>query len=275
MQIRYVVSTMVFWGREHPLSFEQECQLLKSLGFGIELLPNIKNQYECRYERRNWDRLYEATRDMLVSMRSRSDKPSFDQWTEQIECARMLGANIITDLSALRIPENERVNGCDFAAGVVRVAQDNNVKICIETGRLPVIRQLGERFDSIGYCLDIGYANLDTEFSFREYVDQLVDRVVHLHLTDNYGRIDDHVVPGIKGGINRLDWDYLLNALDKTGNEVIGSLEMCPCVPTVMIRQATEFLFDELKWPNRPQSQIVDTIVGKKSRVTEDQPIHH
>jgi sugar phosphate isomerase/epimerase len=155
------------------------------------------------------------------------------------------------------------------------VAQDNNVTICIETGRLPVIKQVGERFDSIRYCLDIGYANLDTEFSFREYVDQLVDRVAHLHLTDNYGRIDDHVVPGIKGGINRLNWDYLLNALDKTGNEVIGSLEMCPCVPTVMIRQATEFLFDELKWPNRPHSRIVDAVFGENSRVTEDQPVHH
>jgi len=30
MRIRYAVSTMVFWGREHQLSFEQECQFLQS-----------------------------------------------------------------------------------------------------------------------------------------------------------------------------------------------------------------------------------------------------
>jgi hypothetical protein len=46
MQIRYVVSTMIFWGREHPLSFEQECQYLESLGFGIELWPHIKGHHE-------------------------------------------------------------------------------------------------------------------------------------------------------------------------------------------------------------------------------------
>jgi hypothetical protein len=30
---------------------------------------------------------------------------------------------------------------------------------------------------------------------------------------------------------------------------------MCPCMPAVMIKQASEFLFDELKWPNPPQKQ--------------------
>jgi hypothetical protein len=51
----------------------------------------------------------------------------------------------------------------------------------------------------------------------------------------------------------RENWDYLLEVLGKNGNDIIGSLEMCPCMPAVMIRQATEFLFDVLKWPNRPQ----------------------
>ena len=57
MQISYVVSTMLFWGRENPLSFEQECEYLKSMGFGIELWPTLRDQTECRYERRNWDRI--------------------------------------------------------------------------------------------------------------------------------------------------------------------------------------------------------------------------
>ena len=28
---------------------------------------------------------------------------------------------------------------------------------------------------------------------------------------------------------------------------------MCPCMPDVMIRQASEYVFDVLKWPNRPE----------------------
>jgi sugar phosphate isomerase/epimerase len=103
--------------------------------------------------------------------------------------------------------------------------------------------------------LDTGHANLDPACTFRQYVDGLADRIGHLHLTDNYGQADDHEPPGLRGGISRKNWGYLLEALDKSDAEVVGSFEMCPCMPAVMIRQATEFLFDELRWPNRPQKE--------------------
>ena len=255
MQIRYAVSTMVFWWRENNLSFEQECRFLSSLGFGVELWPNIKGQNECRYDRRNWPRLVDATGDMLVSMRSRIDGPTLEQWNEQIECAKLLGANIVTDLRNLRIRDGAELDNCDFAAEVVKLAEHNEVKLCLETGSLQTLKDVGEKFESVWYCLDTGYANLDSQFAFRQYVDDLAQRVAHLHLTDNYGRVDDHEPPGLRGGIRRKDWEYLLSALSKYGNDVIGSLEMCPSMPAVMIRQASEFLFDELKWPNRPQRQ--------------------
>jgi sugar phosphate isomerase/epimerase len=190
---------------------------------------------------------------MLVAMRSRDDGPKLEQWREQIECAKLLRANIVADLRSLRIPEQPDVDGCDFAADVIKLAKDNDVKLCLETGNLTTLVQAGKRFDSIGYCLDTGYINLDPRFGFRKYVDELAERVIHLHLTDNYGRIDDHEPPGLRGGIPRENWEYLLNALNKYDNEVVGSFEMCPCMPAVMLRQASEFLFDELKWPNRPQ----------------------
>ncbi len=246
---------MVFWWRENNLSFEQECRFLSSLGFGVELWPNIKGQNECRYDRRNWPRLVDATRDMLVSMRSRINGPTLEQWNEQIECAKLLGANIVTDLRNLGIRDGAELDNCDFAAEVVKLAEHNEVKLCLETGSLQTLMDVGEKFGSVWYCLDTGYANLDPQFGFKRYVDDLAQRVVHLHLTDNYGRIDDHEPPGLRGGIPREDWEYLLSALSKYGNDVIGSLEMCPSMPAVMIRQASEFLFDELKWPNRPQKQ--------------------
>jgi sugar phosphate isomerase/epimerase len=255
MQLRYVVSTMVFWWREHNLSLEQECQFLGSLGFGVELWPNIRGHDECRYKRRNWPRLAEATKGMLVSMRSRNDGPRLEQWNEQIECARLLNASIVADLPSLRIFDAEDVNGCDFASEVVRMAEENEVGLCIETGQLELLKRVGERFPSIRYCLDTGYAYLDPEADFKQYVDDLAGRVAHLHLTDNYGQVDDHEPPGLRGGMPRENWDYLLNVLSKYDSEVIGSLEMCPCMPAVMIRQATEFLFDQLRWPNKPEKQ--------------------
>ncbi|GAF90679.1 unnamed protein product, partial [marine sediment metagenome] len=177
MQIRYAVSTMVFWWRENNLSFEQECRFLSSLGFGVELWPNIKGQNECRYDRRNWPRLVDATGDMLVSMRSRIDGPTLEQWNEQIECAKLLGANIVTDLRNLRIRDGAELDNCDFAAEVVKLAEHNEVKLCLETGSLQTLKDVGEKFESVWYCLDFGYANLDPQFAFRQYVDDLAQRV--------------------------------------------------------------------------------------------------
>jgi len=255
MRIRYAVSTMVFWRRENRLSFERECEFIRSMGFGIELWPNIKGHNECRYERHNWPRLAAATEGMLVSMRSRTDGPTLEQWSEQIECAKLLGANIVTDLQSFGIPDGPEINGSDFAAEVVKLAERNKVKLCLETGRLQTLKAVGEKFKSVWYCLDTGCVNLDPVFTFKQYVDELAERAVHLHLTDNYGRTDDHQPPGLRGGIARENWDYLSNALDKYDNDVIGSFEMCPSTPAVMIRRASEFLFDQLKWPNRPQKQ--------------------
>jgi sugar phosphate isomerase/epimerase len=246
---------MVFRWREHPLSFEQECEYLKSLGFGVELWPTVRGQTGCRYERRHWPRLQAATQGMAVSMRTRTDKPTLEQWDEQIECARMLKANIVTELQSLGVAPHAELNGASFAAEVVRMAEAGRVRLCLETGPLPTVISVGRRFESLWYCLDTGHANIDRTYSFRQYVDELAPRVAHLHLTDNYGLADDLEPPGLRGGISPEKWDYLLNALGRHDHDIIGSLEMCPCTPGAMIRRAGEFLFDTLKWPNPPARQ--------------------
>jgi sugar phosphate isomerase/epimerase len=296
MRIRYVVSSMIFWGREHSLSLEAECELLKSLGFGIELWPNIKGQNECRYMKRNWPRLAAATEGMLVAMRSRHDHPTLKQWSEQIECAKLLDAHIVTDLQSIGIPDEPELDGCDFADEVVKLAEEKGVTLCLETGRLAMLKEMGKRFESVRYCLDTGHAYLDGESSFKQYVDNLGPRVAHLHLSDYFGlaRLDtrcskiENPESGIQypeskiqsnhfgfpggrlayqglcrfwcgGGMPLEDWDYLLESLNQYHNDIVGSIEMSPCMPAVMIRQASEFLFDTLKWPNRPGKSRLDT----------------
>ncbi len=262
MRIRYVVSSMLFWWRENNLSLEQECQFLKSMGFGIELWPTIRGQEECRYERRNWPRLAAATEGMLVSMRSRQGTNgglSLDKWQQQIECAKMLKANIITDLKSLGIPPAKDTNHSTHAAEVMSMADELDVTVCLETGPLEEVLRAADMFDSLRFCLDTGFAHLDDKYSFEQYVDRLAERVAHLHLTDNYGRTDDHEPPGLRGGMPRENWDYLLEVLNRYDSDVIGSLEMYPCMPAVMLRQAMEFLFDELGWPDQPKKEMSET----------------
>jgi sugar phosphate isomerase/epimerase len=261
MEIRYVASSMLFWWRENRLSLEQECQFLKSMGFGVEFWPTIRGQEECRYEPRNWARLAAATEGMLVSMRSRQSRNgglALDKWRQQIDCAKLLNANIVTDPQSFGLPFGKDANGSTHADEIMRMADELEVTICLETGPLEDVLRAGDRFESLRYCLDTGYAHLDDKYTFEQYVDQLAERVTHLHLTDNYGRMDDHEPPGLRGGMPRENWQYLLDVLNKYDNEIIGSLEMYPCMPAVMLRQATEFLFDELEWPNRPQRSTDD-----------------
>ena len=254
MEIRYVVSTMVFWWRETRVSLDSECQLLRSLSYGVELWPNLKGHHECRFEKRNWEKLAETTDGMLVTMRSRHDSPGIKEWTDQIECAKLLKAPIVASLSDLGIQKGIREGNCRLAEDIITAAQDSGVRICLETGPLQLVKEAGERFDYLDYCLDTGYANIDPDYSFQEYVDELAPGISYLHLADNYGEIDDHEPPGVRGGIAKENWDYLLKALQKHNCSCIGSLEMSPWTPQTMIKNAGKFLFDVMGWPGGPET---------------------
>lgn len=255
MQIQYVVSTMVFWWREHHLSFEMECDYLRSLGYGIELWPTIKGHNECRFSRRNWSRLKEATEGMTVALNSRNDGPTLNEWAEQIECAKELNAPIVADPESLCISSDLGIADWTFAKDVMQIADEKGVQICLENGPLPVVLQAGEKLETIKFCIDTGHAYIDRKHTFREYADQLAERTVYLHLTDNYGEYDDHEPPGVRGGMPRENWDYLIEKISLYDNNVIGSLEMFPCMPGTMIKKSSKFLFDFLKWPNPPEKQ--------------------
>jgi sugar phosphate isomerase/epimerase len=250
--IQYIVSTMVFWWRENHLSFEQECEYLRNSGFGVEIWPTMKGHTECRFEKRNWTRLKEATRDMTVALHSRDDGPNLEDWDEQLQCARLLNAPVVTNLSSLCISEALDVADWDFVSEVIALANKYGVLLCVENGDLQTLLELGGQFESIRYCIDTGHARLDPNNSFRDIVDKLVERTGFLHLTDNYGEIDDHEPPGVRGGIDKKNWDYLLSRLGKYNNEIIASLQMVPCMPGTMIRQSSKFLFDVMGWPSRP-----------------------
>lgn len=255
MKIQYVVSTMVFWWRENHLSFEQECEYLRSLGFGIEIWPTMKGHIECRFEKRNWPRLREATRDMTVALHSRDDGPTLAEWDEQLQCAGLLGAAMVTDLASLCVSDRLEVADWGFVTEVTALADRYGVTLCVENGHLDTLLELGQKFDSIRYCLDTGHAHLNEKHSFKDFVDQLADRTAYLHLTDNYGLIDDHEPPGVRGGIDKENWDYLLSRLEQYDNHVIASLQMVPCMPGTMIRQGSKFLFETMGWPDRPVPQ--------------------
>lgn len=246
---------MIFWWRENHLSFEQECEYLRSLGFGIEIWPTMRGQMDCRFQRRNWIRLKEAAHDMTVALHSRDDGPNLGDWDEQLKCAQMLNAPLVTDLRSLCVCDRLGLADWNFARDVIALADQYDVMLCVENGQLDTLLALGEKFDSVRYCFDTGHAHLDENKQFKDYVDRLIERTRYLHLTDNYGRLDDHEPPGVRGGMEKSNWDYLLNSLQKQGIDVIASLQMIPAMPGTMIRHSSKFLFDVMGWPNRPAAK--------------------
>lgn len=255
MNIQYVISTMIFWWRENHLSFEQECEYLRGIGFGIEIWPTMRGQMECRFEKRNWPRLREATRGMQVSLHSRDDGPTLSEWDEQLQCAKLLEAPMVTDLRSLCVCDQLDMADWGFVKEVVAMAETYNVPLYVENGDLDVMLTVGEKFDSIRYCFDTGHAHLDQKRTFKDHVDRLAERTGYVHLTDNYGQIHDHEPPGVRGGIEKENWTYLLEKLRQYDHEIIASLQMVPTMPGTMIRQSSKFIFDILGWPNRPSPE--------------------
>ena len=255
MRIKYVVSTMAFWWREDHLSFELECDFLKGLGYGIEVWPTMKGNDDCRFIQRNWPRLKHAAEDMLVTLHGRDDGPTINEWAEQIECAKTLDTCIVAGLDRLCVSDQLGVADWGFVKDVVDIADKHGVKLCIEAGSLPVLLKVGDKFASVDFCFDTGFAHIDPDSDFKQYVDSLAERTTYLHLADNYGRHSDHEPPGVRGGMPNENWKYLLDGLLKYDNDIIASFEMTPSMPGTMIRQGARFLFGKQGWPGQPKGK--------------------
>lgn len=95
-------------------------------------------------------------------------------------------------------------------------ARDRGVKIALENVNPPYstyhgleeLSKLVEGQDDLGICLDIGHAYRglasrvsNPEIVIANAVKKLRKQIIHIHLHDNHGEDDEHLVPG-KGAIN-------------------------------------------------------------------------
>ena len=73
--------------------------------------------------------------------------------------------------------------------------------------QLKHFREVFQRVPNLKLLLDVGHVNVQTARSLtRDYLFALVDRLAHVHLSDNDGERDLHLPPGapMSGGINLL-----------------------------------------------------------------------
>ncbi len=93
--------------------------------------------------------------------------------------------------------------------GGVQLALEN-----LPTYGMRYLEELMTRIDrtNVGVCLDTGHWMVRPEGTVESFVARFVDRIAHLHLTDNHGLCDEHLAPGM----GTFPWAKFFNALPDT-----------------------------------------------------------
>lgn len=79
---------------------------------------------------------------------------------------------------------------------------------------LEVVDALRGHYDNVGVCWDFGHAN-EMGWNQTQALEMIGERLVALHVQDNYGVIDDHLLP-YHGTI---EWEPIMRTLKKIGYE--------------------------------------------------------
>jgi len=122
----------------------------------------------------------------------------------------------------------EQICGWNVAAfaHLAASAEAHGLRLMVENvpEHFDTIADLGALLDahpSIGFHLDIAHAQVRGNRT-HEFLGAFSERLVHVHLSDNSGRSDDH----LPLGAGRLDWKRLVRALKRTGYNATITLEV-------------------------------------------------
>ena len=139
-----------------------------------------------------------------------------------------------------------------FLSEMVAAANRLGVTICLENmfprNRLGVesadFEEIFTVFPDLKMTLDTGHANIDDRRGRRlkSMVEQFGGRISHLHISDNLGRVDDHLAVG-QGTINFAD---LVQRLKKAGYDHTVTLEVFDPNRKMLVasRESIRALFD-------------------------------
>jgi len=114
---------------------------------------------------------------------------------------------------------------------IARYVRDWGLKLAVENqlphilgGDAQTLRALVEGLppDSVGFCFDTSHANLYPGQKLENTFKQMADRIMTLHVSDNYGERDDHFALGD----GRIDWNSFAGALRSSNYNGVFMLEV-------------------------------------------------
>ena len=197
-------------------------------GFGVELWLGWSPD-PAAFGRNRWDELGKLTSDApYISLHTRTGRWDPDSLKEEMDLCSYLGGKVLvvhpSTLGAEEGPSWKEVEK------VARYAQDRGIFLALENGPMDVLKEVTERVEvfsgegGLGICVDVGHAHMvgmEGEPAVA-FLREFRDRLVHLHLADNFGERDEHLVPGD----GTIDWRAVAAELEGQGFSGYGALEL-------------------------------------------------
>ena len=109
------------------------------------------------------------------------------------------------------------------------LARPRSIQILVENmdrifNTVEQIREALSLMPGVGFHLDVGHANLNVDRNrTEEFLQAFRERLVHVHLSDNFGKSEDLHLPL---GAGNIDWKKVISALKGSGYDGTITLEI-------------------------------------------------
>ena len=151
--------------------------------------------------------------------------------THVLGCHRFIVHPLMPYLDTEKNPEEVWALNEIFFADLADYAKEYGVTVCVENLPFPkypltTVEQVCEivdklKRDNLKVCLDTGHAAIFFGKNVADAVRYIGERLEAVHIHDNMGKEDEHLIPG--QGI--IDWDGFAEALKEIGYGGVASLE--------------------------------------------------
>lgn len=132
----------------------------------------------------------------------------------------------------------------DSLEKISEISAEKGIKVCIENAHLSPFQvcEIIEDIPGLSITLDLGHANIQIGNSgILEFLDNYSERIGHLHIHDNHGVYDEHLIPGD----GTLDYKAIMEKITDVEFQGFGILELNSDIDAENgIKKSLEFLLN-------------------------------
>ena len=224
----------------HEAKLDQAIREAVEDGFGVELWLAWIADPDALGEK-HWRDIRQMLDGARVSLHTGLGRWDEEPFRREVDMAAFLGARVlVVHESTIGLKSEREMVRRESCRKAFEYARSKGVHIALENGTYAGLEMALAMVEEIDICLDIGHANLSEE-GVEPYLEKFGSKIAHVHLADNYGQTDDHLVPG-DGYISMNDWRTLLSTLEGANFSGTMVLELNTTEPRKNAKRGREFI---------------------------------